>query len=371
MTHATSADRDVYMGLDYHQDSIQVCVLDRDGRVLANAAAANDWRAVARLGSRCGRVKRVAVEACGGAADLADELVERAGWSIDLAHAGYVARLKGSPDKSDFSDAQLLADLTRVGYLPRVWLAPQWVRELRRLVRYRQQQVDARRHEKLRIRALLRDHRLPPPPPEWKGVKPWSARWLHWLTCVALPRLLPGAGASGWIVEQHLLTIERLGAQVKLIERRLAEHTEGDALVARLLQERGVGPVTAWVLRAEVGRFDRFNDGKQLARFCGLSPRNASSGERQADAGLVKAGNDLLRATLIELAHRLARWDPRWRLMKQHLRERGKGGSVAAAAIANRWVRGLYYRMIEPTDRSVGTEMEAAKDHGALEVRLG
>ncbi len=41
------------------------------------------------------------------------------------------------------------------------------------------------------------------------------------------------------------------------------------------------------MLRAEIGRFDRFGSGKQLARFCGLSPRNASSGTRQADAGLV------------------------------------------------------------------------------------
>jgi len=36
-----------------------------------------------------------------------------------------------SPDKTDFSDARVLADLERVGYLPRVWIAPQQLRELR------------------------------------------------------------------------------------------------------------------------------------------------------------------------------------------------------------------------------------------------
>ena len=55
-------------------------------------------------------------------------------------------RLKQSPDKTDFSDAQLLADLERVGYLPRVWHAPERIRELRRLVRYRQQLVAQRRN---------------------------------------------------------------------------------------------------------------------------------------------------------------------------------------------------------------------------------
>ena len=34
----------------------------------------------------------------------------------------------------------------------------------------------------------------------------------------------------------------------------------------------GVGLVTAITLRAEVGRFDRFQTGKQLARFCGVTP---------------------------------------------------------------------------------------------------
>lgn len=69
----------------------------------------------------------------------------------------------------------------------------------------------------------------------------------------------------------------------------------------------GVGLVTAATMRAEIGRFDRFDTGKQLARFCGVTPRNASSGARQADAGLIRAGNPQLRTLLIELAHRLIR----------------------------------------------------------------
>src|SRR5262249_50600075 len=105
---------------------------------------------------------------------------------------------------------------------------------------------------------------------------------------------------------------------------------------------RGVGPVTAWALRAEVGRFDRFHSGKQLARYCGLSPRNVSSGPRQADAGLIKAGSELLRATLIEAAHRLIRFDTRWGALAARLRAAGKPACVVAAAVANRWVRWLF-----------------------------
>src|SRR3970040_1238132 len=140
------------VGLDYHQDSVQVCILDKKGRVLANRRCPNDGPAIARAVARHGRPGEAAMWACAGAADWAEDF-SRAGWQVSLAHPGYVARMKGSPDKTDFSDARLLADLVRVGYLPRVWLAPREVRELRLLVRHREQLARQRRAVKLRVRA--------------------------------------------------------------------------------------------------------------------------------------------------------------------------------------------------------------------------
>ena len=107
----------VFVGLDYHQDSVQVCVLDEQGRQLLNRSCPNDWRRIAEAAGSVGAVRRAAVEACCGAADLAEELSARAGWHVDLAHPGYVQRMKRSPDKTDFTDGRMLADLTRVGYL--------------------------------------------------------------------------------------------------------------------------------------------------------------------------------------------------------------------------------------------------------------
>ena len=40
------------------------------------------------------------------------------GRQVSLAHATYVHKLKQSPDETDWSDARLLVDLLRVGYLP-------------------------------------------------------------------------------------------------------------------------------------------------------------------------------------------------------------------------------------------------------------
>ena len=242
-------------------------------------------------------------------------------------------RLRQNPDKTDYSDARLLADLERVGYVPKVWLAPQAIRELRRLVRYRRQLVNERRNVKLRVRALLRTHRRGCAAPRW------GVAWFQWMRDVDLPE------QSRWILDRHLDRLQQLNGEVQAVEKRLEAATKDDTVVQKLMTLPGVGPVTAWVLRAEVGRFDRFRCGKQLARFCGLTPWNASSGSRQADAGLIRACNHDLRSVLIEAAHRLKRYDPRWSALANQLRQAGKPGSVIAAAVANRWMRWLHHEM--------------------------
>jgi len=322
----------IYVGLDYHQSGVQVCVLDRQGAPKMNKMCENNWQEVVRAVAPHGRVVRAAIESCSGAADFAEELINNAEWNVDLAHPGYVSRMRQNPDKTDYSDARMLADLERVGYLPKVWLAPRAVRELRLLVRYRQQQVAERRNIKLRIGAVLREQRL-------KCTKHgrWSIPWLWWVKNEAA---LSEQGR--WVVNQHLEELEYRNARIANAAKQLSQVCHDDPLVKRLLGVPGIGRVTAWVFRAEVGRFDRFRNGKQLARFCGLSPRNASSGMKQADAGLIKAANKDLRIISLQAAHRLCRTEPRWKEMAMRMREAGKAPSVTVAAVANRWLRWLF-----------------------------
>jgi transposase len=224
-----------------------------------------------------------------------------------------------------------------VGYLPRVWLPPASIRDLRRLTRHRQQLVEERRRIKQRIRAMLREERITPP----SGVgSAWTISWKRWLQTT--PAL---TGHSRWVMDCHLADWDRLAQRIRAIEARMQESTQDDAVVQKLLAEKGIGLVTAVTMRAEIGCFRRFRSGKQLARYCAVTPKNASSGKRQADAGLIQAGNLHLRTLLIEAAHRLARYVPKWQAFKNRLRSAGKPASVAAAALANRWTRQLYWQM--------------------------
>ena len=341
----------VVVSLDYHQDSVQECVVDGEGRTFFNRSVANELAQIERAVTRHGRPQRMAIEACCGAADLAERLSVDRGLPVQLAHPGYVSRLKRSPDKTDLSDAQLLADLTRVNYLPAVWLAPRNIRELRRLMRHRCQLVRRRKDVKLRIRGLLRENRVERP-----QTRAWTKAWLAWLQSQAVL-----TDSDRWIVDDCLAELTSLSARIHAVEKRIRQAIGDDPIVARLLTLPGVGLVTAGTLRAEVGRFDRFTTGKQLARFCGVTPRNASSGARQADAGLIRAGNPELRTVLIELAHRLLHGlDPRWAQLGAGMLKRGKPKNVVIAAVANRWVRWLHHELRRDTETSVPARQKGA-----------
>lgn len=322
----------VFVGLDYHRESVQVCVLDGEGRVLVNRSCANDAAVIRRLVAGCGRPRTAAIEACCGSADLAEELIEEAGWNVVQCQAGIVARMKTNPDKTDYGDARLLADLARVGYLPRVWLPPERIRRLRQLVRYRSQLVAERKRHKQQVGTLLRQERLP-----LDAGTTWTKRWTAALRALAWPAI------THVIVASHLGQIQALTALVAEVERTLEEELKDDGVVRWLRTQPGVGLVTAATMRAEIGEVGRFRTGKQLARFCGLTPCNASSGARRADAGLIHAGNPELKRVLVEAAHRLIHHDSRWTALAVRLKKAGKPTSVVVAAVANRWIRGLIH----------------------------
>lgn len=332
-----------FVGLDYHQESIQVCVLDEHGKRLINRSVGNcSSDVITTLLSTVspeekdhGLIVHVSIESCSGAAHLADQLICETGWSVRLAHPGIVNRMKQNPDKSDKTDAYILADLLRLGYLPKVWLAPDEIRQLRSLIRFRATKVKDQTRVKLRLRGLLRELRLRPP----EGVNSWTKAWQVWL------KALPMDAVRAFLRDEYLAEIKQLQKKIREVEKQLSRLVADDVVVKKLMTMEGIGLITAITMRAEIACFDRFDNGKQLARYAGVTPRNASSGQRQADAGLVKAGNAGLRVVLIQAAQRLMNFSPEWSAFAARLKKKGKPHNVVVAAVANRWLRRLYHQM--------------------------
>ena len=68
----------VCVGLDYHKDSIQVCVVNANEDVLGNRRVVNDVIAVIGYAEGFAQVERAVVKSCPRVADFAEERVQSA-----------------------------------------------------------------------------------------------------------------------------------------------------------------------------------------------------------------------------------------------------------------------------------------------------
>ena len=100
-----------------------------------------------------------------------------------------------------------------------------------------------------------------------------------------------------------------------------------------LMTQPGVGPVTALASDVFLGDPGRFADGKAVASYVGMIPREYSSGGRQRLGGLSKQGNPLLRFLWCEAAIHAVRRDPELqRFYRRKLAPKGLGKARVAAA---------------------------------------
>jgi len=95
----------------------------------------------------------------------------------------------------------------------------------------------------------------------------------------------------------------------------------------------GVGPVTALATEVFLGDPQRFADGKALASYVGIIPREYSSGGQQRLGGVTKQGSPLLRFLWGEAGAHAARRDPELkRFYRCKLLQKGLGKARVAVA---------------------------------------
>ena len=117
----------------------------------------------------------------------------------------------------------------------------------------------------------------------------------------------------------------------------------------------GIGPITASALVASIGNAKSFDNGRQLAAWMGLVPRQHSSGGKPVLLGMSKRGDNYLRTLMIHGARAVIYADERklntsesW--LKNLLLRRNK--NVAAVALANKNARIVWALLAHERDFS-------------------
>ena len=234
--------------------------------------------------------------------------------------------------KTDTRDAEQLLDLLLSKRFPRVWVPTPEERDFRQLLKHRDKLVKMQTSVRNQLHFLAMSQGV------CRKKRLWSARGRQELEGL---RLGPWASRR----RQELLDLlDGLGPRIEQLDAAAKAEAARRAEAVGLMEQKGVGPVTALAFVLTVGPVERFATSRKLISYLGLNPREHSSGGHQRLGHISKQGNEMLRWLLVEAGHTAARLDPELRRVYQRLKFR-RGGRVAKVAIARRLAVRLYWSL--------------------------
>lgn len=233
---------------------------------------------------------------------------------------------------TDRRAAEHLLDLLLTQRFPRVWVPRPEERDLRQLLKHRDKLVGMRTSVKNQLHFLAMSQGV------CRRQKLWSARGRRELEALRL-----GEWASRRRKEL-LELLDRINPRIEELDEAVQAEAEHRPEAARLMQQKGVGPVTALAFVLTLGPVERFANSRKVVSYLGLNPSEHSSGGRQRLGHISKQGNEMLRWLLVEAGQSAAQFDPELRRKYQRLKFR-RGAKVAKVAIARHLAVRLYWTL--------------------------
>ena len=129
----------------------------------------------------------------------------------------------------------------------------------------------------------------------------------------AMPWILEDAGNGLTMAARSFLDdldqeAKQLSDRIKRIETQRDELLKDDYHYQRLMTVRGIRPVIAAEIIAAVGDGKQFKNGRHMAAWIGLTPRQHASGDTNLMRGISKRGHRTLRRLLIHGARTVVNW---------------------------------------------------------------
>ena len=316
-----------YIGLDVHKKSVSYCIKTADGTVVAEGKVRATRQCLCQWAQQHAEPWRGAMEATLFSGWIYDTLKPYA-VELQMGHPAQMKAIGASKKKSDRLDARKIADLVRCNLLPACYVAPTEIRDLRRLLRYRNLVVEQATRMKNKMSGLLMEVGAEYNKQQLHGKKYFTALLDHLEAVPDSVKQMLRLSRSA--LETFEATQQQLLSQLRR-EPRLAER------VTRLQSIRGVGEVTALTWALEVGDPQRLGSVARAVSYCGLTSALVSSADKQQRGPLSKQRNAHLQTALVEAAKLAPRWNPE--LAAVHARELARGNrNRATLAVARKLV---------------------------------
>jgi len=245
-------------------------------------------------------------------------LMDELGIECRVGHPATIRAAAPRRQKNDRLDADLILKLVAENRFPAIWLPTKELLDLRALVRHRHQWVRMRTRIQNALQAIALANGLR------RGPSLWS---YDGQAKIAFLPLLPHRRSALQAMYQ------KMDEEIEKLTQQVAEQAGQRSGARRLMTHPGVGPVTALATDVFLGDPKRFADGKALASYVGLIPREYSSGGRQRLGGVTKQGSPLLRFLWGEAGAHAVRRNPELkRFYRRKLVQKGLGRARVAVA---------------------------------------
>jgi transposase len=327
-----------YMGIDHHNQSSQLTVVDERGREIKTGRVFNQQREIEHFLQGITLQKLEAVIEAGRSSYTMVELLERLGVRVKMAHPQQVKAIAKARIKTDKRDSRILAHLLRSDLIPQVYLREAENRQRQRVLRHRVFHVRMHTQIKNRIRALLAQQ-----DGEVRELSFWdklfTGRGLKVLGEVEL------AGIDG----------EMLRALIRIYDQLAVEIKTSDAMIRAIYRESrearlistvpGFGDFFSVLVATEIADIERFDSPAKLHCYAGVVPSTHASGDRNFHGRLINQGNKWLRWAVVEAVWPATKGDFDIRVFYQK-RAKRKGANSAKVATARRLLT-IIYRMLK------------------------
>ena len=141
---------------------------------------------------------------------------------------------------------------------------------------------------------------------------------------------------------------QQYDAQVKKYDKQIERSGKDHAMCQELQNIDGVGPLTASAMLATIGDAKAFKNGREVAAWIGLTPKQYSSGEKILLGGISKRGDRYMRTLLIQGARTVVKnCENRKDKLGQWIADKKRRGGFnkAAVALANKNARMMWAMM--------------------------
>lgn len=317
------------LGIDLAKDVFHIHGVDKFGReVVKKRVYRSDLLDfVSRLPST-----RIVLEACGGSNYWSREF-EKFGHRVELIAPQYVKPFV-KRNKNDWKDAEAIctaASQSNMRYVPK---RSEHQQDIQNLHRIRQRLVKSRTALVNEARGFLHEYGIVIP----KGRRTFAKMYPEVMLKEG-ERLSELARTTLYELWQEYLSIDK---RIRAYEAKLKRIAKETPVCELLMQVPGIGFLTATGLFAAVGDINVFKNGRELAAWLGLTPREHSTGGKQRLLGISKRGDTYLRTLLIHGARVSLRFiknhNDRRSVWATNLLER-KGTNRTAVALANKNAR--------------------------------